>query len=308
MKRKTVTSLAIIASCFPAACTGYGQSGGGAIGSLGIRSSESHVHVADVFRNRTNRLLRGRLLLCGGGLIPPTVLGTFFRSGGGDQGNLVIIPTASPRSDLGDFSRHLALWNQYTWKSVSVVHVAHRDAASDATVLDPIRNASAVWLAGGDQRRLVERFQNTLALSELLNLLDRGGIVGGTSAGAAIASKVMIAGGITRPTLQEGWGILPDLIIDQHFSQRGRFERLARAVQQNRDQVGLGIDESTGILFEPQGVQVLGAGAVYAYLPDGHQTTKAQSISVEPNAGSGGVPRLKLTRFASGSRVESNSK
>ena len=164
----------------------------------------------------------GRLLLCGGNKLPKSVLDWFFQAGGAEKGSLVIIPTASPQSDLGDFSRWTSMWKDYRWQNVSVLHANASDDAKKPEWIEMLKNASAVWIPGGNQQRLVDRYSSTSVLAELRSLLARGGVVGGTSAGAAIASKVMIAGGLTEPRTQEGWGLLPNLIVDQHFSQRGR--------------------------------------------------------------------------------------
>jgi cyanophycinase len=166
-----------------------------------------------------------------------------------------------------------------------------------------MQDATAVWIAGGDQSRLADRLHNTVVYQELIRVMERGGIVGGTSAGAAIASRIMISGGITHPSLTTGWGLLPSMIVDQHFSQRGRFERLARAVVQNPAQVGVGIDESTGILFHANEMNILGSGSVYLYqLPS---SSAQNSVVHDPRFASIGTPfsHLLTKRYPAGSQV-----
>lgn len=243
------------------------------------------------------------MLLCGGSLLPQTILEAFHERGGGVQGQLVIIPTASPRSDLGDFTVWKSMWNGQKWNSIRIVHALDKEAASNESLLDSIRNASAVWIAGGDQQRLVDRYLGTPIHTELQNVLNRGGIIGGTSAGAAIASRTMIAGGVTLPTLTEGWGLLPGTIIDQHFSQRGRFERLAHAVERFPDRVGIGIDEATGILLNREGMEVLGSGSVYLVRSQSNKdfshSMSAEQVGLVPMQSEG----LKTSRHKSGSRL-----
>ena len=245
----------------------------------------------------------GCMLLCGGSLLPQTILDAFHERGGGVQGQLVIIPTASPRSDLGDFTIWKSMWNGQKWNSICVVHALDKEAASNESLLDSIRSASAVWVAGGDQQRLVDRYLGTPVHTELQNVLNRGGIIGGTSAGAAIASRTMIAGGVTLPTLTEGWGLLPGTIIDQHFSQRGRFERLAHAVERFPDRVGIGIDEATGILLNREGMEVLGSGSVYLVRSQSNKdfshSMSAEQVGIVPMQSEG----LKTSRHKSGSRL-----
>ena len=246
---------------------------------------------------------QGCMLLCGGSLLPQAILDVFHERGGGVQGQLVIIPTASPRSELGDFTFWKSMWNVQKWNSIRIVHALDREAASSELLLDSIRSASAVWIAGGDQQRLVDRYLGTPVHTELQNVLNRGGIIGGTSAGAAIASRTMIAGGVTLPTLTEGWSLLPGTIIDQHFSQRGRFERLAHAIERFPDRVGIGIDEATGILLNREGMEVLGSGSVYLVRSQSNKdfshTISAEQVGLVPMQ----FEDLKTSRHKSGSRL-----
>jgi cyanophycinase len=208
---------------------------------------------------------RGALLLCGGGPLPPSVLQLFFQYGKGEEGKLVIIPTASALSDSGDFSRSFGSWSDFNWGKVDILHAANRQEAEAEDFATTLKDATAVWMSGGDQRRLAERYQGTAVETEIRNVMHRGGVVGGTSAGSAIASRVMISGGQKQPQIANGLDLLPNSIIDQHFSQRLRHDRLASAVASHPERVGIGIDESTGLLVGKKRAQVVGDGAVYVY-------------------------------------------
>jgi cyanophycinase len=208
---------------------------------------------------------RGALLLCGGGPLPASVLELFFQYGKGDEGKLVIIPTASALSDSGDFSRAFGSWAEFNWGKVDILHAGSREEAEAEEFASTLKDATAVWMSGGDQRRLAERYQGTSVESEIRNVMHRGGVVGGTSAGSAIASRVMISGGQKQPQIANGLDLLPNSIIDQHFSQRLRHDRLANAVASHPERVGIGIDESTGLLVGKKRAQVVGNGAVYVY-------------------------------------------
>ncbi|MFO0013279.1 MAG: cyanophycinase [Planctomycetota bacterium] len=207
----------------------------------------------------------GTLLLCGGGKLAPELLGTFHSLGGGDQGCLVLIPTASPRSDQGDYTPWLPLWQGYAWRELHVVHLQDREDAENPSHAKILRAATAVWMGGGDQSRLSERLAGTTMERELKALLDRGGALGGTSAGAAICSKVMIRDGKREPVLGTGFSILNDVIIDQHFGAKNRQERLSRATLLHPELAGLGIDEGTGILCRDGVLEVIGDGYVHWY-------------------------------------------
>ena len=219
--------------------------------------------------NASDTGVLGALMLCGGGPLPPKLLETFFEMGQASQGSLVIIPSASSLADTGDYEPMLGTWQEFPWASVQVLHAHNRNQIeNDVDFVKPLQKATAVWISGGDQRRLAERYLGTTVEKELKKVVDRGGIIGGTSAGSAIASRVMISGGRQQPVIANGLDLLPGAIIDQHFSQRKRYERLASAVQQHPDRVGIGIDEGTGLVVSQKRARVLGAGSVYVYKHD----------------------------------------
>ena len=226
-----------------------------------------------------NAGMLGALMLCGGGPLPPKLMETFFELGQASQGSLVIIPSASSYADTGDYEPMLGPWQQFPWASVQVLHAQNRDQIeNDVDFVKPLQRATAVWISGGDQRRLAERYLGTNVEQELKQVVNRGGIIGGTSAGSAIASRVMISGGRQQPVIANGLDLLPGAIIDQHFSQRKRYERLASAVQQHPDRVGIGIDESTGLVVSQKRARVLGAGSVYVYKRDKESTSDFEPL------------------------------
>lgn len=212
----------------------------------------------------------GTLLLCGGGTIPKVVRDRFYLSGKGAQGTLVVIPTASEQSDRGDFARFIDYWSEFRWHNLAILHMDNREASfRDDSALRLLEQATAVWIAGGDQSRLAERYAGTPIESGLKALIHRGGIVGGTSAGAAIASDSMISGGYCEPTMSRGFTMLTKAIVDQHFSQKGRSMRLRTAICRSPERTGIGIDESTGLFISPQKSKVVGEGSVFVYKMNG---------------------------------------
>ncbi len=254
---------------------------------------------------------RGALLLCGGGPLPASVLELFFQYGKGDEGKLVIIPTASALSDSGDFTRALGSWADFNWGKVDILHAANRSEAEAEEFASTLRDATAVWMSGGDQRRLAERYQGTAVETEIRNVMHRGGVVGGTSAGSAIASRVMISGGQKQPQIADGLDLLPNSIIDQHFTQRLRHDRLASAVASHPERVGIGIDESTGLLVGKKRAQVVGNGAVYVYAsfqkPAKPVRTEQETESTEPEPDSTDTKaEFRTMRVAPGEVLESH--
>jgi cyanophycinase len=228
--------------------------------------------------------IQGALLLCGGGDLPSSILDFFHQRGEADSGRLVLIPSASVTSDSGDYSRWRSFWSRYPWAEVEVVHAQSRDEAENLQFAESLRRATAVWISGGDQTRLADRYLGTMVEEEIKNLLRRGGIVGGTSAGSAIATRVMISGGRDTAQLRDGLGLLRHAIVDQHFSQRSRMRRLATAIERHPDRLGIGIDEGTGLLIEPRGAKVMGMGTVHLVrYPDRHRAASEKGAEdVEP--------------------------
>lgn len=243
---------------------------------------------------------RGTLLICGGGAIARRIREEFHEAGKGPEGSLVLIPTASPRSDSGDFEPWLDYWASFQWKGVSVVHANDREHANDPSLAQSIRNATAVWISGGDQSRLSERYVGTAVEHELHSLLVRGGIIGGTSAGAAIASSLMISGGLAEPQFRDGFRFVPGAIIDQHFSEKRRYERLVKAVQSHPQHIGLGLDESTGLFITHEDTRVVGDGSVYLLNPKPDPRTL-----IEPSQPNPTDIQSTFTKLRDGDRISS---
>jgi len=206
---------------------------------------------------------RGAMLLCGGGKLSDLILDMFCKLGRAEGNRLVLVPTASPRSDEEDYSPWLEVWRGKGWGEVQVVHAKSRQEAMREGFGRELEGATAVWIGGGDQSRLVERYLGTAFLERWKDWWQGGGVVGGTSAGAAVMSRRMISGGEVEPEIREGFGWLPEVIIDQHFSEKNRLERLKRAVLKHPQLLGVGIDERTGWLIERDGTSVIGEGKVH---------------------------------------------
>ncbi len=204
----------------------------------------------------------GALFLVGGGRISNDLLEEFYELG--KAGVLVLIPGASKDAETEPWSELVRPWNRFAWKAIHLWQ-PNRSFEENETQddLSMIRQASAVWIGGGDQNRLVKLFRDIPIETELQAILARGGVIGTTSAGTAIATRTMISGGIMRPRLANGWDLLPNAITDQHFSERRRTIRLDAAIRAHGEAVGVGIDEGTALLVKGGEYRVMGRGKVH---------------------------------------------
>lgn len=211
----------------------------------------------------------GHLVVCGGGGEPVEVRERFLAEAGGPAARMVVIPTASARADADDAARVFTdPWRARGVAEVTLLHTRDREVADTEAFCAPLREATAVWMSGGQQSRLAAAYGGTRVERELLAVLARGGVVGGTSAGAAVQSPTMIEQGNPEPVIATGFALLPGTIIDQHFRQRERQPRLWAALAQHPDLVGLGIDERTALVVHGRRATVLGEGTVSVFLAD----------------------------------------
>jgi cyanophycinase len=206
--------------------------------------------------------LPGALVIVGGGGLPDSVRDRFLELAGGKQARVVVIPTASARFEATGVSLSFEFWKAQGIASVVLLHAHRREEADRPEFIRPLTEATGVWIAGGDQSRLAAVYRGTTVLAELMRLLARGGVIGGTSAGAAVLSGLMITGGNPEARLGEGFGLVPGVVVDTHFSQRNRLGRLQGVLAHNPNYVGLGIDEQTAVILRGNTLSVLGANHV----------------------------------------------
>lgn len=220
--------------------------------------------------------IAGSLVISGGGIPTDDVIrARFMQLGGGKQAKVVIIPTSRPRYELEKGSvefetRYVAPYRAYEPASITVLHTRDADEANSDEFLKPLREATAVWLMGANQNLHAAAYLNTKVEAEIYKVLQRGGVVGGTSAGAAIQSRVMIAGGKDEPILATGLDLLPGAIVDQHFLARKRQGRLLKALAQKPGLWGLGVDEKTAVVVRGRQLEVIGESAATILLPPGN--------------------------------------
>ena len=202
---------------------------------------------------------RGTVAAAGGGDVPEEVLGLIRRAAGEGGSVLIVSGAAEDRAAAAESAER---WLREGGLSQVVSDLALESTSGREGVLRQIESATAVWICGGQQGRLAESWHGSGMEAGLRALLSRGGFVGGTSAGAAILSKVMIQSGTSEPEIGEGWDVISGVVIDQHFSERKRSGRLEEAVRRNAGLVGLGVDEGTAAVIEGRRLSVVGSGSV----------------------------------------------
>jgi cyanophycinase len=205
----------------------------------------------------------------------------------GKAGRVVVATLASdqPRQIFEEYESAL--------RGLGMRHVRHlsidsRQEAMSPSKLNTLADADAVYFSGGDQLKITSQIGDTPIYNRVCQIFESGGLIAGSSAGASIMSQTMMVSGASESTyridsllkLAPGLGLLPGVIIDQHFSERGRIGRLIGAVAQNPRMLGLGLDEDSAILVQRGRFQVLGSNAVHVI--DGSKVTFTNLAESEP--------------------------
>jgi cyanophycinase len=225
--------------------------------------------------------LGGTLILHGGGKLSPEITEGFLRLAGGESARIAVIPTAGEDADKATAENRRTLFGDASLKELFVLHTNDRARADSEEFSAPLRNATGVWIEGGQQARLEAIYGGTQVERELLALVARGGVIFGTSAGAAIFSKTMIRSDNPArpgaPSLGRGFAFLENIIVDQHFAQRIRRGRLEKAITQlTRGYAGLGIDEDTAVVVLRRTLVVIGNGNATMLLPASAQHPQSE--------------------------------
>jgi cyanophycinase len=213
---------------------------------------------------------KGTLLVVGGGLKGEAILKRFLDLAGGPDAAIVMIPTAGESDDLSTYAEDLRDLTDAGARRVKVLHTRDRKVADSEPFVAPLREAAGVWFSGGRQWRLADAYLNTRTHAELRALLGRGGIIGGTSAGATILGSFMVRGDTSGNTIMvgdhvEGMGFLKNVTIDQHLLKRNRQFDLVPVIKSRPELLGIGIDEDTAIVVRGDRFEVMGAGYVAIY-------------------------------------------
>ena len=211
----------------------------------------------------------GALVIVGGGKVGPEITQKFVELAGGLDASMIFIPTAE------DGTPKIKAEDTFLFKAgvkhVTILHTRDPKVADTPEFVAPLLTAHAVWFEGGRQWRLVDAYLNTRVQKELDNLLARGGVIGGSSAGATIQGSYLVRGAregnsvMMAPGYEKGLGFLRDSAIDQHVITRHRESHLDPVITRFPKLLGIGIDESTAIIVQGNKFEVIGKSKVFIH-------------------------------------------
>ena len=215
---------------------------------------------------------RGAVMVVGGGSIGQDIYGKFIELAGGPDALIIDVPTAGGNATYGTETGASRALRAAGARNVRVLHTIDRAVADADSFVEPIKRAGGVWFEGGRQWHLVDRYAGTKTEMEFRNVLTRGGIVGGTSAGASILSSFLLRGAregneiIVAPQYLVGFGYLRDVAIDQHVVARGRLRDLADSLlPRYPNLLGISEDEGTAWLVQKDHAEIIGRNKAFVY-------------------------------------------
>jgi cyanophycinase len=223
----------------------------------------------------------GTLVVSGGGYRLEKVMREFVKLAGGKDSRVVVIPGGE--IEAKHERNYLREWGAAGAGRVVILHAKSREEACAEGFTGPMKDATGVWLGGGDQAWHSAHYAETPVEEALREVVARNGVVGGTSAGAAVMTRVMIAGGRGEPREGQGLDLFPGAVIDQHFLRRNRLARLLTVLERNPNLVGFGVDEGTALVVRVRDwhLRVVGDSYVMAVVP-ATETRKARFEVLKP--------------------------
>lgn len=213
---------------------------------------------------------KGYLVIAGGAVRDSEIFEKFVDLAGGLDAPIVIIPTAGTSDDYGPYWPGLAPFKKIGANNLTILHTRDPEEANQEEFYSIIDKARGVWFTGGRQWRLADSYLDTETHKALFRLLDRDGVIGGSSAGATIQGSYLARGDSETNTImmgdhEVGLGFLKNVAIDQHLLKRNRHFDLLEIIEKKNDLLGIGIDENTAIVVYGNNFDVIGKGYVAIY-------------------------------------------
>lgn len=212
----------------------------------------------------------GTLVVVGGAMQDPAIITRFIDLAGGGDASIVVIPTAGEADEYDSHWSGLRQFREQGARNLTVLHTRDPKVADSEAFVRPLTTAAGVFFSGGRQWRLADAYLHTRTERALQAVLERGGVIGGSSAGATILGSFLVRGDTKGNELMigdhvAGFGFLKNTAIDQHLLRRNRQFDLVEVVTKHPELLGIGIDEDTAIVVDGDRFDVIGRGYVAIY-------------------------------------------
>ncbi|MFN1835547.1 cyanophycinase [Balneola sp. MJW-20] len=216
----------------------------------------------------------GTLIIIGGAARDPIFREKFINLAGGENARIIIVPTAQGADRVEErdpeYARLKAPFEEIGVRSVHVLNTEDPEVANQESFIEPIKEATGVWFTGGRQWRIADGFLDTKAHNEFNKLLERGGVIAGSSAGATIQGSYLARGDSRTNTImmgdhEEGLSFVENVAIDQHLFARNRQFDMFEILDNRPELLGIGLDEDTGIVVQGNTFEVIGNSLVAIY-------------------------------------------
>jgi cyanophycinase len=219
---------------------------------------------------QTDQNSSGKLIIIGGGEIPDTIYAIFAAACGGKDQSIVVIPTATGDEEWIKSGGHLKKFTERGFTNLTTIHTRDKVKADDPELIKAMNAANGIFFGGGDQAKLAEAYTGTALHRAMYDLLKRGGVIMGTSAGATIMGSVLIGGDHRRTPnkkqdFPKGLSFMKNTAIDQHVLARNRQFDLLPVLEADTSLFGIAIDESTAAIVEKGMISVAGDSYVLIY-------------------------------------------
>jgi cyanophycinase len=218
----------------------------------------------------------GSLVVVGGAMRSAEIYERFIELAGGPDAHIVLVPTAGGADEYDEFYQGMNAWREHGARNLTILHTTDPAEADTDEFIEPLKTAGGVFFFGGRQWRLVDSYGDTKSEEAFREVLERGGVIGGSSAGASIQGSFLVRGDTRSNTVmmgdhQRGFGYLRNVGIDQHVLRRNRQFDMVEVIEAHPELLGIGLDEDTAIVVQGDRAQVIGRS--YALIYDNQSTT-----------------------------------
>jgi cyanophycinase len=215
--------------------------------------------------------VNGTLVIVGGGMIPEVIFERFFEGAGGHDAKIIVVPTAGSAEEYDESFSGVGMFKRAGATNVHLLHTRDRNVANSDEFVAVLSDATAVWFGGGRQWRTADAYLGTKTEAAFHDVLKRGGVIGGSSAGATIQGSYLVRGApkgnhiMMSPGHEQGFGFIRNCAIDQHLLVRKRENDMLRVIRKHPHLLGIGIDESTALVVRGNTAEVIGKSKALFY-------------------------------------------